>query len=68
MKEHSGKVKSLVKLGIVNCVLWALAIVALVFIIQDSPEAKGMFTLLAGGSTVATILFSSLLKLLQDPI
>jgi uncharacterized membrane protein YpjA len=64
MKDHFGNnIKSLFKLAIVNSGLWALAIIALVFVIQDSPGAKGLFTILAGGSVVATILFSSLFRL-----
>jgi hypothetical protein len=63
MKDHYSNVKSIFRLAIVNSALWALAIVALVFVIQDYPGVKGFFTILAGGSTIATILLLALIKL-----
>ena len=33
----------------VNAILWVLSIIALIFIIQSSPSAKGLFVILAAG-------------------
>ena len=46
----------------VNSGIWAISIIALVFVMRHSPGAKGLFPILAGGTAVATALLSALLK------
>ena len=52
--------RSMSVLAMVNAGIWAISIVALVFVIQRCPSAKGLFPILAGGSAVATLLISTL--------
>lgn len=52
--------RSLSVLAMVNAGIWALSIIALVFVIQRCPGAKGMFPILAGGGAVASVLVSSI--------
>lgn len=60
--ENDNKLRRLWILGMVNVGIWAISIIALVFVIQRCPGAKGLFPILAGGMTVAIVLFSTLLK------
>ncbi len=66
MVEETGdsnkRIRSLWILAMVNSGIWALSIIALVFVMQHSPRAKGLFPILAGGTAVATALLSALLK------
>jgi len=49
-------------LAMVNSGIWAISIIALVFVIQHSPGAKGLFPILAGGTSVSIVLISALSK------
>jgi hypothetical protein len=49
-------------LAFVNLGIWAISIVALVFVIQHAPSAKGLFPMLGGGSAVGIALLSGLGK------
>ena len=60
--DRNKRVRSLWLLAMVNSGIWALSIIALVFVMQDSPGVKGLFPVLAGGASVATVLLSALLK------
>lgn len=51
-------VRSLFMLAMVNAGVWAISMVALVFVMQHSPSAKGMFPILGGGIAVAVALLS----------
>ena len=51
--------RSLSVLALVNAAIWAISLIALVFVIQRCPSAKGMFPILAGGSAVAILLIST---------
>ena len=66
MTEEAGdrkkRVRNLWILAMVNSGIWAISIIALVFVMQHSPGAKGLFPILAGGSAVAIALLSALLK------
>lgn len=50
-------------LAMVNVVIWAIAIIAMVFLIQDTPSAKGLFPILGGGVAVGISLISTISKL-----
>ncbi len=54
--------RSLLTLAMVNTGVWAISIIALVFLIQRSPSAKGMFPILGGGTAVAVALLSAISK------
>ena len=63
MTEETGNgrkklARSLSVLAMVNVGIWALSMIALVFMVQRCPAAKGMFPILAGGSGVAIGLVS----------
>ena len=66
MAEDSGKagdrLRGLYTLGMVNVGIWAIAIIALVFVIQRAPSAKGLFVIMAGGVAVSVALVSALGK------
>jgi hypothetical protein len=66
MTEETGdsnkRVSNLWILAMVNVGIWAISIIALVFVMQDSPGAKGLFPILGGGTAVAIALFSALLR------
>ncbi len=43
----------------VNTGIWALATIALVFVINDYPGAKGMYPILGGGMAVSIALITA---------
>ena len=47
--NRNSQVRALSIVVFVNAVLWILSIIALIFIIQNSPSAKGLFVILAAG-------------------
>ena len=49
-------------LAMVNVSIWAIAIVGMVFLMQDAPHAKGLFPILAGGTAVGVALISVISK------
>ncbi len=44
--------RSMHVLAMVNVIIWACAIVAMVFLMQDAPVIKKIFPILAGGTAV----------------
>ena len=66
LEEEKGEVgnrsRSLRTLAMVNTSIWALSIIALVFVIQRAPSARGLFVILAGGTGVSISLLSALGK------
>ena len=60
--ERNKRVRNLWKLAMVNSGIWAISIIALVFVMQHSSGVKGLFPILAGGTAVAIALLSALLK------
>ena len=60
--DKNKRLRNLWKLAMVNSGIWAISIIALVFVIQDSPGAKGLLPILGGGTAVATALLSALIK------
>lgn len=60
--EVSGRTRSLYTLAMVNAVIWALAIIALAFVIQRAPSARGLFVIMAGGTGVSVSLISTIRK------
>lgn len=55
--------KSAYILAMVNVVIWAIAMVAMVFLMQDAPSAKGLFPILGGGVAVGILLISTISRL-----
>ena len=69
MAEETGKtgkvadrIRGLYTLAMVNAGIWAISIIALVFVIQRAPSAKGLFVILAGGVAVSVSLLAALGK------
>jgi len=54
------RMRGLYVLAFVNSAIWAVAIVALVFVIQSAPSARGLFVILAGGTAVSVSLLSAI--------
>jgi flagellar basal body-associated protein FliL len=61
--DRDKRVSSLWILAMVNVFIWAVSIIAMVFVMQHSPAIKKLYPVLAGGTVVSIILFSALLKL-----
>ena len=61
--NRSKSARGLWILANVNVVIWAIAIIAMVFVMQDSPAAKKIFPILAGGVAVGVSLISASAKL-----
>lgn len=59
--ERNRRVRSLWILAMVNSGIWAISIIALVFVMQHSPGVKRLFPILTGGAVVAIALLSALL-------
>lgn len=54
--------RKLYTLAMVNSGIWALAMIALVFVIQRAPSAKGLYVILAGGTAVSVALVTAIRK------
>jgi len=54
--------RGLFTLAMVNSGIWALAMIALVFVIQRAPSAKGLYVILAGGIAVSVALITAIRK------
>ena len=55
---QSDRNRSLKILAMVNVAVWAISLIALVFVMQHSPAAKGMFPILGGGAAIGISLIS----------
>jgi hypothetical protein len=49
-------------LATVNVGIWAISLIALIFVMQHSPSAKRLFPILGGGAAAAIALVSALPK------
>jgi hypothetical protein len=49
-------------LAMVNVSIWALSIIAMVFLMQNSPDVKKLFPILGGGTAVGIALISTISK------
>jgi len=49
-------------LAMVNVVIWALAIIAMVFLMQDAPMVKKLFPILGGGVAVGVALIGAVAR------
>lgn len=56
----SKKQKSAYILAMINTGIWAIAMIAMVFLMQDYPGAKGLFPILGGGVAVSILLISAI--------
>lgn len=50
--------RSLYSLTWVNLAIWTVALIALIFVVDRCPGAKGMFVILAGGTGIGISLLS----------
>jgi hypothetical protein len=55
--------KSLYTLAMVNAAIWAIALIALVILLERGGNLKGMYVILAGGTAVGTQLIARIAKL-----
>ena len=56
--QAAKRTRALYTLAMVNTGIWALAMIGLVFVIQRSPGARGLYVILAGGTAVSIALLS----------
>jgi len=56
------RVRASYVLGLVNAGIWAVAMIALVFVIQRAPSARGLFVIMAAGMGTSIALLSVLGK------
>ena len=50
-------------LAYVNVGIWAITMIAMVFVMQHSPAVKKLYPILAGGAAVGIALITALVKL-----
>ena len=62
----SKQMKGLYTAAMVNVVIWALAMVALVILLQKGGNLKGMFVILAAGVGVGIQIIASISKLRKE--
>ncbi len=62
-KSREKRARSLWVLANVNVGIWAIAMIAMVFVMQHSPSVKRMFPILAGGVAVGVSLIAASAKL-----
>ena len=55
--------RSMYMLAMVNVGIWAISIIAMVFLMQHSPNVKMLFPILGGGVAVGVALISTISKL-----
>ena len=55
--------RGLYTLAMVNVVVWAIAMVALVILMEKGGNLKGMYVILAGGTAVGVQVIASVAKL-----
>ena len=60
------QLKGLYTVAMVNVVIWALAIIALVILMEKGGILKGMFVILAGGVAVAIQIIAAIAKLRKE--
>lgn len=58
--DNTDRTRSIYILAMVNVAIWAIAMIALVFVIDDYPGARGMFPILAGGVAVGVSLIATI--------
>ena len=61
--ELSRQVRGLYTLAMVNVGIWTIAMIALVAMLQNGGNLKGMFVILAGGAGIGIQMISLLSKL-----
>jgi hypothetical protein len=64
--KSSKELKGLYTIAMVNVAIWAMAMIALVILLEKGGNLKGMFVILAGGSGVGIQIISLLSKLRKD--
>ncbi|OYT11683.1 MAG: hypothetical protein B6I19_11025 [Bacteroidetes bacterium 4572_114] len=62
-EKMSKQTKSLYILAMVNAGIWAIALIALVILLQGHGNLKGMYVVLAGGTAIAIQLISLIAKI-----
>ena len=57
------KIKGLYTLAMVNVGIWAIALIALVILLQGNGNLKGMYVILAGGTGVGIQIIATISKI-----
>ena len=66
MERKSKKLKALYTLAMVNVGIYALGLVALIFMLQKGGNIKGMYVILAGGTAVGIQIIALISKLKKE--
>ncbi len=65
--DNTAVQRSMYILAMVNVAIWALSLIALVFVVDDYPGTKGMYPILAGGTAVGILLIATIGRSRQTP-
>jgi hypothetical protein len=60
--QRNDRARSAVVLSYVSVGIWAVSLVAMVFLMQHCPSAKRFYPILAGGSAVGIVLIATIAK------
>ena len=60
--EQNKQKRSMYQLALANVCIWAITIIAMVFLMQKSPIVKRLFPILGGGTAVGVALISKISK------
>jgi len=63
MNKLSKELKALYTIALVNVGIWALGLIALVFILQNGGNVKGMYVILASGTVIGVQIIALISKL-----
>jgi uncharacterized membrane protein YpjA len=63
MNKINQELKSLYTIAMVNVGIWAIGLIALVFVLEKGGSAKGMYVILAGGTAVGIQIIALISKL-----
>ena len=61
--NHKTLKRSIYTLAFVNVGIWAISIISMIFLMQNSPNAKMLYPILAGGTVVGIVIISTISKI-----
>lgn len=68
MSQLSEKLKALHILSMVNIGIWAIGLIAMVYILENGGSVKGLYVILAGGTAVGIQIISMVSKLRNSQV
>jgi len=68
MSQLGEKLKAMYILSMVNIGIWAIGLIAMVYILENGESVKGMYVILAGGTAVGIQIISMVSKLRNSQV